>query len=345
MRCPQLNDLPEPPPGKKGWPWTEESTPLPSPDAQRLPRITVVTPSFNQGTFLEETIRSVLLQGYPDLEYIVLDGGSTDGSLEVIKKYSRWLTYWVSEPDGGQSNAINRGVTMSSGLFATWINSDDMLCKDALCQHTCRIGFEPNTVYVGTCLYIDEFGNILSSHRGRVHSLDDLVRIRKVWRGEPERGHIVQPEVLFPRDLMLAVGGLDVNNHSTMDYELWGKFLISGAQFRYTDIQFGLFREHPKQKIRDGLRQTNSLLNTAAKLVLQADCFSEEMKSELLADLRSYGETYENDYWKATGRLARLGLPRQIVLAFRRLRGVFQNEKNARSLPSGKKSAKAAQFS
>jgi cellulose synthase/poly-beta-1,6-N-acetylglucosamine synthase-like glycosyltransferase len=112
MRCPRLHELPSAPPGKTGWPWTEESTaPPPSmADGKDWERITIVTPSFNQGAFIEETIRSVLLQGYPNLEYIVMDGGSTDNSVQIIKKYSPWLNYWVSEPDGGQSDAINRGL-------------------------------------------------------------------------------------------------------------------------------------------------------------------------------------------------------------------------------------------
>lgn len=125
MRCPSLSDLPEPPPGKSGWPWTEESLRvLERPPDRALPRITIVTPSFNQAEFIEETIRSILLQGYPDLEYFVLDGGSTDDSIDIIKKYSPWITYSVSEPDRGQSAAINRGLRMGSGSYATWINSD-----------------------------------------------------------------------------------------------------------------------------------------------------------------------------------------------------------------------------
>ena len=201
MRCPTLSDLPAPPSGRTGWPWTEQSSRLPSRTPANRPwtRISVVTPSFNQGKFIEETIRSVLLQGYPNLEYVIFDGGSTDNSVEVIEKYSPWLTYWVSEPDGGQSDAINRGLKRASGDFATWINSDDMLCKDALNEQASRIGFEPNTVYVGNCIYMNETGKILGSHRGRIHSLEDLVRITTVWRSKPHRGHIVQPEVLFPR--------------------------------------------------------------------------------------------------------------------------------------------------
>src|SRR4051794_9066768 len=101
MTRPELKDLPAPPQGKQGWPWTEASSafePLPGSDA--WPKVTIVTPSFNQARFIEETIRSVVLQGYPNLEYFVLDGGSTDRSVEIIQKYSKWIDVWKSEPDG-----------------------------------------------------------------------------------------------------------------------------------------------------------------------------------------------------------------------------------------------------
>ena len=317
MPCPRLEELPAAPAGRVGWPWTEESSwpEAPAQDGCEWPRITIVTPSFNQGRFLEETIRSVLLQGYPNLEYVVMDGGSRDNSVDIIKKYAQWLTYWVSEPDGGQSAAINRGLNLGTGLFAGWINSDDLLHRDALLSHVSRHGLSEKTIYAGICTYLNSAGARQSAHQGKVHSLEDLARIRTVWRSG---GQIVQPEVLFPRQLFIDVGGLDPSNHRTMDYELWGKFLLAGATFKYTDVPFAMFREHEQQKTHDMLRQTRSLIATANLLVSKAS-FSDAKKSELLSDLDQYLCEYEKHHWLATGRLARLGLPRELVRTLRRL--------------------------
>ena len=142
---------------------------------------------------------------------------------------------------------------------------------------------------------------------------------------EVHRGHIVQPEVLFPRELALSVGGLNPDNHFTMDYELWGKLFLAGSRFQYTDIPFGIFRKHGNQKTHDMLRQTRSLIETAAKLVQQAEAFSEETTKEILEDLRVYLKDYETDYWKGSGRLAKLGLPRSVVSPLRRLRALVQS--------------------
>lgn len=335
MNCPNLIDLPAPASSRSGWPWTEESRRLPAQSSEGLhwPRVSVITPSFNQGAFLEETIRSVLLQGYPDLEYLILDGGSTDDSVEIIKKYSPWLSFWVSGADAGQSDAINRGLKRASGEFSTWINSDDLLCKGALTEHASRVGFAANTVYAGVCLYINCAGEIRSRHRGRVHCLEDLVRVDRVWRAG---GQIVQPEVLFPRKLALSVGGLNPENHRTMDYELWGKLLLAGAEFRYTDIPFGMFRQQPNQKTQNVLEQTRSLLDTAAKLVRQADDFPSETKEQILSDLKDYDRRYQVQYWRGTGRLARIGLPPSIVGHLRKLKARFQMQETEPFPPAQK---------
>ncbi|MFA6246603.1 MAG: glycosyltransferase family 2 protein [Mucilaginibacter sp.] len=124
-----LERLPRPPDGKTGWPWDQQADPEIYDDQIAWPRLTIVTPSYNQGDFLEQTIRSVLLQNYPNLEYILMDGGSTDHSSGIIEKYAPHLSYYQSEKDTGQSNAINRGFSLSSGDYHAWINSDDFYLK------------------------------------------------------------------------------------------------------------------------------------------------------------------------------------------------------------------------
>ncbi|MCP4421055.1 MAG: glycosyltransferase, partial [Chloroflexi bacterium] len=111
MNDTQVNTpIPSPLSNDKGWPWTEDSASVPNISQNgELPRITVVTPSYNQGQFIEATIRSVLLQQYPNVEFIIMDGGSTDDTVEIIRRYDSWLAHWVSEPDRGQSHAINKG--------------------------------------------------------------------------------------------------------------------------------------------------------------------------------------------------------------------------------------------
>ncbi|PWK79870.1 glycosyltransferase involved in cell wall biosynthesis [Mucilaginibacter oryzae] len=120
-----LNKIPEPAAEKTGWPWNTEVNPGIYDEKINWPKLTIVSPSYNQVGFLEQTIRSVLLQNYPNLEYIIIDGGSNDGSLQIIEKYAPWISYYQSEKDRGQSHAINMGFSLSSGSYHAWINSDD----------------------------------------------------------------------------------------------------------------------------------------------------------------------------------------------------------------------------
>jgi glycosyltransferase involved in cell wall biosynthesis len=120
-----LKVLPSPPEGKTGWPWTVETTPALYNERNSWPKLTIVGPSYNQGNFLEETIRSVLLQNYPNLEYIIIDGGSTDNSRAIIEKYAPWVNYWHSKMDRSHAHALNLGFSLASGDYGAWINSDD----------------------------------------------------------------------------------------------------------------------------------------------------------------------------------------------------------------------------
>ncbi len=127
MSVPPYSDLPAPAPGRTGWPWTApagQAGPGDTPPGG-WPKITIVCPSYQQGRFIEETIRSVLLQNYPALEFIIMDAGSTDGTVEILQRYSPWLTSWESQPDRGQAHAINKGCDRATGEIIGWINSDD----------------------------------------------------------------------------------------------------------------------------------------------------------------------------------------------------------------------------
>ena len=156
-----LARLPPPPPGRSGWPWTEAPSPLPPrrADGSPWPRISIVTGSHNQGNYLEETLRSVLLQGYPDLEYIVVDGGSGDGSLQIIERYAPFLTHWEEQPDRGQAAALNSGFRRATGEILAFLNSDDTYLPGALARVALAIDERRHRHLVtGRCLFVDSAG-------------------------------------------------------------------------------------------------------------------------------------------------------------------------------------------
>jgi glycosyltransferase involved in cell wall biosynthesis len=203
------------------------------------PRITVVTPSFNQGAFLEATLRSVLDQQYPNLEYIVLDGGSTDDSVSIIERYSSRLVYWHSRPDGGQADAIASGFDMATGDILCWLNSDDVLLPGALSHVAAIFRDSPRTKFVyGNRLVIDEQGNVIGRHRWP-HVLN-----RYHWAlGQ----YLAQECAFWRRDLYEQVGGLDRQRFFIMDYDLFYR-MWRVARFRKTSKFLGCIRVHPETK-------------------------------------------------------------------------------------------------
>ncbi len=260
MRCPTLSELPVPPPGKIGWPWMEDSLQFPDtiysmeckaystgmPDGHPWPKISIVTPSYNQGQFIEETIRSVLLQGYPNLEYMIIDGGSTDNSVEIIKKYEKHLAYWVSEKDRGQAHAINKGLKLATGEFAAYQNADDIYWANCFERVGTILGSGQYDVLFATADILDEFGQRKPALCPIPEpQLDVLVRF---WNG-PE--NIFPSQGFFARlDLIRSLGFFDEGYYHKMDYDLFCRILDTVSRHRILRIDdvVASFRIHPDSK-------------------------------------------------------------------------------------------------
>ncbi|QUY40605.1 glycosyltransferase family 2 protein [Acaryochloris marina] len=213
-----IKDLPPPPPNKKGWPWTEGSNIIPEImlDGLTWPKISIITPSFNQGKFLEETIRSVLLQGYPNLEYILMDGGSTDNSLEIINKYEEFFTYWTSKNDKGQSHAINSGFNQAKGKICAWLNSDDCYCPNILSNIANEFRQGKNIRCI-TCSVerVTPDNNFICLTNPPSTKFSNIF-----WWSY----YVPQAGVFFNHDLFIEAGKLDESLHLQMDYDLWFRF-------------------------------------------------------------------------------------------------------------------------
>jgi glycosyltransferase involved in cell wall biosynthesis len=202
------------------------------------PKISIVTPSFNQGEFLEETILSIVNQGYPNLEYIIIDGGSIDQSVQIIKKYESQLSYWVSERDTGQAQAINKGLKKCTGDIITWINSDDLLCEHALENIATHFEKKPDVGVI--------FGDtILFWPNGR------NLKKKVSTGGEPFKFFagmsFSQPSSFFKRQVVDQIGLLDETLHFGLDYDF---FLRAACEFQFLRVEETLskYRLHSSSK-------------------------------------------------------------------------------------------------
>ena len=245
--------------GRIGWPWTQESAQVPDVmlDGSPWPRISIVTPSFNQVRFLEDTMRSVLCQGYPNLEYIVIDGGSTDGSVELIRRYSEHLSYWASEPDDGQYDAINKGFAQSSGEIMAWINSDDMYLLWTLDIVAEIFGTCPEIQWLTSVahMYWDQHGRAVRCCIGEGFNRAAFYRGRNGGCPAFQSRFITQESTFWRRGLWDAAGayvdsGLDLAG----DFELWARFW-QHADLYGTAALLGGFRVQAGQKTASGLEQ------------------------------------------------------------------------------------------
>jgi glycosyltransferase involved in cell wall biosynthesis len=209
-------------------------------DGAAWPTVSVVTPSYNQGAFIEETIRSVLLQGYPSLEYIIIDGGSTDESVALIEKYEPWLAYWVSEPDEGQADAINKGFGLTTGSLLGWMNSDDLFMPSALRCMAEAHHQDPARILAGPVIDFDGHGYEKTIQQ-RGLTFRNFV---KFWQG---RYKYHMPGIFYPRTLVERVGNLDVGLRYLFDMDLLCR-MLQVSSVEYLSHPLARFRLHSRSK-------------------------------------------------------------------------------------------------
>jgi glycosyltransferase involved in cell wall biosynthesis len=244
-----IQELPPAPAGKHGWPWQHgeivgQDAILPHAQAAVLPKISVITPALNQGRFIEQTVRSVLLQGYPKLEYIVIDGGSRDETVDILRKYEPWLAYWVSESDRGQSDAINKGLARATGEILCWLNSDDFyppgtlnLVGQVLAKGT------GNYALVGHARTVFQDGRAPVEEAGR---FINRRRLLAFWQGY----QMHQPSIFWRREVFEKVGLLDEELHLIMDFDYWAR-IAESYSFTNVDAVLSCRNQHPQAKTSD----------------------------------------------------------------------------------------------
>ncbi|NJC95282.1 MAG: glycosyltransferase [Anaerolineae bacterium] len=204
-----------------------------------LPLVSIVTPSFNHARFIEATMRSVLTQDYPRIEYMVVDGGSDDGTVDIIRKYADRLAWWVSEKDKGQTDAINKGFARAGGDILAWLNSDDTYEPGAVSAAVAYLQEHPEVGMVyGDCNFINEQGNVI----GKFNAAQTDYRLRR--QGYV---HIPQQTMFFRAGLWKQVGPLDPSFYFAMDYDLWTR-IAARTQIQYVPQTWANFRIHTSGK-------------------------------------------------------------------------------------------------
>jgi glycosyltransferase involved in cell wall biosynthesis len=204
-----------------------------------LPLVSIITPSFNQAPYIEETIKSVLTQDYPRVEYIIVDGGSTDGTVDIIKKHENKIAWWVSEKDKGQTDAINKGFARATGDILAWINSDDTYEPGAISAAIKYLQEHPDVGMIyGDCNFINETGKVI----GRFNSVQTSHRL--IRQGYV---HIPQQTMFFRADLWKQVGPLDPSFYFAMDYDLWTR-ISARSEIKYVPQTWANFRLHTSGK-------------------------------------------------------------------------------------------------
>ena len=221
------------------------------PEPENLPFISIITPSFNQGQFLEQALESIFRQKYPKLETIVIDGGSTDGSVEILKRYNNWLTCWISEPDRGPAEALNKGFARAKGQIVAWLNADDMHASDALWEAGKAFAEDPELDMIfANALYIDENNRLFLADHGTYRTglyygeIQPKERIPAYWRYIHA---LPQPTVFFRRSLLDSCGNLDEKYQFIFDFELFFRF-VGTAKIKKIERTMAFYRIHSAAK-------------------------------------------------------------------------------------------------
>jgi GT2 family glycosyltransferase len=210
------------------------------PSLSQTPLVSIVTPSYNQVAYLEQTLVSVLEQDYPHLEYFIVDGASADGSVDVIHKHADKLAWWVSEKDSGQADAINKGLARANGEIVAWINSDDYYLPGAILGAVKAFHENPDAVLVyGNMLAVDEHGDTINLLKYKQLTLEDLLCFQIIG----------QPAVFFRREAFEKAGVLNPSYHFLLDHHLWLRIALHG-QILHMDETWAAARYHPQAKNR-----------------------------------------------------------------------------------------------
>ncbi len=281
MRGPRLHELPPPPPGKTGWPWTVETPPFSgeavAAPSKKLPCLSVVVPSYQQGEYLEENIRSILLQNYTAFELIVMDGGSTDTTRNVLERYSPWITFWVIEKDRGQSHAINKGFERVSGDLIAWQNSDDYF-KPGVFQQAAKAALANpgDDVFYGDVEVVTADSRFDHHRPGAEFDLFAMFPWPCVFN----------QAFFFRRSILEKGHRIEERWKHHMDQNFFWALILADYRFRYVKEIGGCFRIHDQAKGATQFRIASVELFDLFERLLREQRFSAALKDKIFASMQ-----------------------------------------------------------